>query len=67
MLIATQIVENASSGLDDAMERTHGIDANHVEMCRFVDLNDQGYIDVRRALQRYVVQAQTSLGDDEQS
>ena len=47
-------MENASSGLDDVMERKDFIQANHVDMCRYSGPEDDGYRKVRDALKRHL-------------
>lgn len=41
-----KIVPDFSSSLDDPRENAEHIDANHMEMCRFTGMSDNGYIQV---------------------
>lgn len=45
-----QIVEHASSALNDAREHKDHINANHLEMCRFAGPEDSGYRKVKDVL-----------------
>ena len=50
MLILAKVVENASSALDYALEQKDFINANHVDMCRFSGVDDDGYEKVRAGI-----------------
>jgi hypothetical protein len=46
----SQVVEDASSALDYALQEKDFIYANHVNMCRFSGFDDDGYEKVTAAL-----------------
>ncbi|KAJ9659574.1 hypothetical protein H2201_007323 [Coniosporium apollinis] len=55
-----KVVDDVSSTLNDARERRHYINANHVEMCRFSGPKDPGYRIVKDVLFRCLNSKHTS-------
>lgn len=49
-----QIVDDFSSIIGDAAEGKEGIDANHIDMCRFASRDDNGYKKVSGEIRRLV-------------
>lgn len=47
-----KIVEDVSASLNHARERKDVINANHMEMCRFSDANDNGYRKVKAVVEK---------------
>jgi len=52
-----KVVEDYSSVIGDAFEGKAFIHANHMEMCRFSDTNDNGYMLVASVLRRWTREA----------
>ena len=46
------MVENSSSALDYALEQKDFIHANHVNMCRFSGVDDDGYEKIKAGISR---------------
>jgi len=51
---SNKIVEDFSSVIGDAAEVKEGINANHRDMCRCKDIEDEGFIKVSGTIERYV-------------
>ena len=49
-----QVVDDFSSIIGDAAEAQEGIDANHVQMCKFTSRDDPGYKKVFRVIRDLV-------------
>jgi hypothetical protein len=65
--LSRKIVDNESSRLGDARETTDFINANHMMMCRFRDLDDPGYRKVKGVVTQYLDDIQTAQArEDEQ-
>ena len=65
-----QIVENDSSGLDHKHERKQGINANHVDMCKFASSGrtDLEYRDkVETEIRRHVTRMSARSSKEQQS
>ncbi|KAF8249568.1 hypothetical protein K440DRAFT_676224 [Wilcoxina mikolae CBS 423.85] len=56
-----KIVENGSSGLDISFERKSSINANHMEMFRFVGKEDQGYEKCLVGIERCLKETQAAV------
>lgn len=56
-----QIVPNESSALDHRNERINLINANHMNMCKFKDKNDDGYRKFKAEIARHVSRLQQSV------
>ena len=56
------MVEHGSTIIADAAERKEGVNANHRDMVKFGSLEDEGYIKIASALNRFVedIKAQQS-------
>ncbi|KAH6641057.1 hypothetical protein F5144DRAFT_599720 [Chaetomium tenue] len=66
-ILSRKIVDNDSSRLGDARETTDFINANHMMMCRFRDLDDPGYRKVKGVVSQYLGEIQTAQArEDEQ-
>ncbi|KAF8245685.1 hypothetical protein K440DRAFT_603397, partial [Wilcoxina mikolae CBS 423.85] len=49
-----KVVEDESSAIGDAAEYTVTINANHMDMCRFANREDDGYRKVEPAIRKYI-------------
>lgn len=52
----SQVVDDFSSIIEDPKEVVETIDANHMEMTKFLTSNDQGYRKIQRALSGFIDQ-----------
>jgi hypothetical protein len=55
------VVPSYSSSLDDAREHPETITANHVDMCKFKSVQDDGYKRVSTALSKFVRDATSKV------
>lgn len=53
MILMGKIVDNDSSALDHPYERKDFINANHMEMCKFRDKDDEEYTKIRAEIIRH--------------
>lgn len=61
-----QVVDDFSSGLDHPRETREHINAKHQNMCRFSSNEDDGYIKVLGALERYLAHVSSKKDEDEE-
>jgi hypothetical protein len=60
------VVDDYSSIIGDAAEGKEGIDANHVEMCKFGSAEDNGYRKVSSVIRLFIKRANASRDADQE-